>query len=83
MGLRMKIEEGVMIVKDGKAWGKTYEDGRETNYGWMNIEDAQIHDPKYCKKVTDVTYKGSHYESELLTGKLVKVRRSTVVEVVE
>ncbi len=79
----MKIEEGVMIVKNGKAWGVTYSDGRSTSYGWMDIESAPIHNPKYCEKTTDVTYRGSHYEAELSTAKLVHVIRKTVVEIVE
>ncbi len=75
----MKIERGVMVMKDGKSWGCVYEDGRSRSYGWMNPEDAPIHDPKYCIKPTDVTYKDSHYVDELNTGKLVIVERRTEV----
>jgi hypothetical protein len=75
----LKIESGVMVMKNGKAWGKTYEDGHETNYGWMAPEDAPIHDPKFCKRPIDVTYTGSHYAKELSTGKLVHVERRTEV----
>lgn len=75
----MKIETGVMVMKDGKAWGITYEDGHFTVYDWMDAEDAPMHDPKYCTSVTDVTHKGSHYIPELLTGKLVSVERRTEV----
>ena len=77
----MKTEVGVMIMKDGKAWGIIYEDGRSTSYGWMDPEAAPIHDPKYCKETTDVTYEGSHYTKELLTGKLVSVERITTVNI--
>lgn len=77
----MKVEEGVMVMKAGKAWGQTYADGHFTEYGWMAPEDAPIHDPQYCKKPTDVTWKDSHYTKELSTGKLVLVRRVTVVEI--
>lgn len=77
----MKVEEGVMVVKDGKAWGVVYEDGYSTSYGWMDIESAPIHDPRYCTHTTDVVWQGSHYIPELLTGKLVKVRRTTTVEI--
>ena len=77
----MKIETGVMVVKNGKAWGKTYEDGRSTSYGWMDLEDAPIHDPEYCKKPTDVTYKGCFYIEELSSAKLVRVKRVTTVEI--
>ena len=71
----MKVEKGVMVMKDGKAWGKTYADGQSTSYGWMDAEDAPIHDPKYCTKVTDVTYPDSYLIPELKTGKLVSVER--------
>lgn len=75
----MKIERGVMVMKAGKAWGVVYEDGRHTVYGWMDPESAPIHDPEYCKKPTDVTWPGSHYTKELLTGELVAVERRTEV----
>lgn len=77
----MKVETGVMVMKGGKAWGITYKDGQSTSYGWMDPEDAPIHDPEYCKKPTDVTYSGSYLINELKTGKLVKVKRTTMVEI--
>jgi hypothetical protein len=45
----------------------------------MYPEDAPIHDPKYCKKPEDVTYRNSDYVEELRTGKLVYVVRTTKV----
>ena len=78
-GGKVKIEKGVMVMKDGKAWGEVYADGRSTEYGWMAPENAPIHDPRFCKQPTDVTYEGSHYEAELRTGKLVVVERRTEV----
>jgi hypothetical protein len=76
------IETGVMIMKNGKAWGCEYDDGHSTSYGWIDPCKAPIHDPKYCKKQTDVTYSGSHYTKELMTGKVVMViRKTTVIEV--
>jgi hypothetical protein len=78
----MKIETGVMVMKDGKAWGITYQDGQSTCYGWIDPEDAPIHEPEFCKDPTYVTYRGSPYISELKTGKLVHVERRTEVIVV-
>jgi hypothetical protein len=78
----MKIERGVMVMKNGKAWGITYEDGHSTSYGWLSPEEAPIHDPKYCKKPTDVTWKGSYLTKELETGELVFVERRTEVSIV-
>ena len=66
-------------MKNGLAWGKTYEDGHSTVYGWMNPESAPIHNPEFCTKPTDVTWNGSHYTDELSTAKLVHVERRTVV----
>lgn len=76
----MKVEAGVMVIKNGKGWGFTYEDGHSTSYGWVDLEDATIHNPEYCKKTTDVTYEGSHDTKELLTGKLIKVERTIIVK---
>jgi len=76
-------ETGVMVMKDGKAWGIVYEDGQSTSYGWINPADkkAVVHNPKYCRKPTDVTYKGSYLTEELKTGKLVNVERITTVKI--
>lgn len=68
-------------MKDGKAWGVVYEDGRFTEYGWMDPEDAPIHNPEYCTNPLNVTYSGSHYSKELSTGKIFKVKRIITVEV--
>lgn len=77
----MKIERGVMVMKDGKAWGETYADGHSTCHGWVAPEDAPIHDPKFCNKPTDVTWEGSPYTAELMTGTLVAVERKTEVTI--
>ena len=81
----MKEEYGVMVMKDGKAWGMCYEDGHSTSYGWISPEEshAKVNNPEFCKKPTDVTYKGSPYTKELETAKLVKVVRRTTVEILE
>ena len=76
-----KVEKGVMVMKDGKAWGVTYKDGHSTSYGWKDAESAPIHNPEFCKKVTDVTYKGSYLIPELEKGELVHVERTITVKV--
>jgi hypothetical protein len=76
-------EIGVMVMKNGKAWGVEYEDGHSTSYGWIAPEKAPIHNPKFCKKTTDVTYSNSLYVKELLTATIVHVERETIVRVVE
>ena len=76
----MKEEIGVMVVKDGKAWGNIISDGQITLDGWVDIENAQIRDSKYCHNPTDFTWEGSKEAKELLKGRLVKVKRTTKVE---
>lgn len=75
----MRIESGVMIMKDGKAWGEVYSDGRSTSYGWVDQENATIHDPRFCKRPEDIEYEGGPNVKELRTGKLVHVERRTQV----
>jgi len=72
-------ESGVLVMKDGRAWGKSYSDGKSTDYWWISPCKAEIHNPEYCKKPTDVTYAGSLYEAELRTGKLVHVTKEITV----
>lgn len=80
----MKIETGVMVVKNGKGWARIGGGGHGegTREGWVDIESAEVHDPKYCTKPTDVTYLGSSYFQELSTAKLVSVKRTTTVEII-
>ena len=75
----MKIETGVMVMKDGKAWGVEDADGHFKSYGWIKLEDAVLLDPEYCKKTTDIVSKNSHYIKELETAILVAVTRKTEV----
>ena len=78
-----KTEIGVMVMKNGKAWGCVYDDGHSTSYGWMNPVDAPIYEPEYCTKPTDVTYRNSPYLAELATAELVMVERTITVKIKE
>ena len=80
-----KIEKGVIVMKDGLAWGEKYSDGQITQYGWMHPEDLRIKlsNPEFCLKPTDVTYRYSPYEKELIKGELVLVERKIIVTVKE
>ena len=73
----MQTERGVMVMKDGKAWGTVYADEHLTAYGWIDPVHAPIHNPDFCKKPTDVTYTNSSYIKELSNARLVPVRRET------
>lgn len=76
-----KIEEGIMLVKDGKGWGIAYEDGRETSYGWVALEEAEIYTSPYCKKPSDIARHERHYIKEMNKGDIVKVTRTTTVKI--
>lgn len=75
----MKTETGVMVIKNGKGWGVVYKDAQSTCYGWVDLENTGIYNPKYCKKPTTVTYEGSSDTKELSTAELVYVKRETKV----
>jgi hypothetical protein len=78
----VKAEFGVMLMKDGRAWGKSHDDGFSTHYDWIDPVDAPIHDPCYCTKPSDVTYEGSPNLSQIESGVLVQVVRVTCVEII-
>ena len=77
----MKREErGVMVMKDGKAWGIEYEDGHATVYGWIDPAIAPLSDPQFLRKPSDMTYGNSPYIKELNKGTIRRVTRITTVE---
>jgi hypothetical protein len=80
LGETMKIEVGVMIVKNNKAWGVVYEDGPSSGYGWVSPETGTLYDERSTIKPTDVTYQGSSYIKELKNAEVIKVVRRTQVE---
>ena len=79
----MKIERGVMVMKDGKAWGVVYQDGHSTQLGWVNPEDAPIHRPEHCTRVDAVCYRNDPNLAEVRKGNLVHVERRTEVVIKE
>ena len=79
-----KVEEGVMAMKDGLAWGVVYADGRATAYGWTDPADIKhvlVSDPRYARRPSDLACHGSPDAEKLEQGKLVRVRRTTTVEI--
>ena len=75
----MKIETGVMVIKNGKGWGIEYKDGQCSCYGWVDLEDAKIYNPKYCRNPASVMGTNLGYTEELSTAELVYVKRETKV----
>jgi hypothetical protein len=80
----IKFEEGVMVVnREGdKGWGCIYKDARETNYGWMYLTEAPIHDPEKVKNPLDVARNIIH-EEVLTQASLAYVVRLTKVEIIK
>lgn len=77
-----KVEYGVLVMKNDKAWGVNYSDGRSTSYGWIDPANAELSDSEYCKHPEDLTYQESPYVGELKAGKLVFVERITQVNII-
>ena len=72
---------GVVVEKGGRFWGVLYDDGHSRSEGFGPIESATIHNPEFCTKPTDVTYKDSPYVRELSTAVLRQVFKTVIYEV--
>lgn len=73
-----------VIEKDGRFWGVQYADGRSTEYGFGPIAKADRVNPKYCLKPEDATYRGDKRgREELRKGRIVEVRITTTIEILE
>jgi hypothetical protein len=79
--LGQNVEEGVMAVQASRAWGRTGEGGYYE--GWMSPCYALIHDPENFKKPEQFVYPDHPKKNELRNSKLVKVRRTITVEIIE
>ncbi len=74
---------GVMIMYKGFGWGVVYEDGMETVYGWVNPIDAIIYNTAYVTKPTDILQEHTmHYKKDVQKGKVVLIKKETIVEVI-
>jgi hypothetical protein len=76
---RTHVEEGVVIEYNGKYWGTVYEDGQYHEDGWVELEKAGIHDPRFLTKPEHATYNGSHYIKELQKGRLITIKRTVQI----
>ena len=77
--MNTKTEEGVMIVKDGKAWAREVPHLYNGD-GYVDMVDGEIFEGEYVTKPSDVTYQGSPYIIHLKDAKIVKARRRVTVE---
>jgi len=78
----VKEEIGVVAEYKGKYWCNNGERG---NY-FGDIENADISNPQFCKKPTDLTYdpKNTGYNPdyvELSKAKLVKIKKTITTEI--
>jgi hypothetical protein len=74
-------EKGYMAVKDGKAFGVTYEDAIETNYGFVEMARGKMFFSKE-QFSNFVRYTvSSRYKKYLKAASLVPVIRNFKIEV--
>lgn len=80
------IIEGVVAEYNGKFWGTQYEDAKYKSKDFGEFDKAQISNPKFCKKPTDMTWNPKNtngfnpeYE-QLKKARLLKVRKTITIE---
>jgi len=85
----IKVIEGVVAEYNGKFWGTQYKDGYCTVNDFGDLQKATISDSKYCTKPTDKTYDPANTNGynpdydKLLKAKLVKVKKTIIIETFE
>lgn len=83
---KVKIIEGVVAEYNGKYWGTQYSDEYSTNKDFGDLEKAEISDPEYCKKPTDMTWDSentngyNHEFDKLSKAKLIKIKKTITTE---
>lgn len=75
-----KVTAGKMVMKDGKAWGVKYEDGKCREEGWVPLAEAKLSTSGFLKEPSGMTWNGSNYTEELNKGEIVDVVRSITVK---
>jgi len=65
---------GLMIVKDGMGWGVIYEDGRETNHGWLPMVAAPVHELSEYDRLREMIGPDAQHR-ELRRASIVHVRK--------
>lgn len=84
MKIDEKTEEGVMILDvNNNAWGTSYADGHSTSYGFIRAAHGKLSDGQFVRRPSDLTYRGSPDTDKLNSGRIVKVRRTTIVEIIK
>ena len=76
-----KIERGVMVMKNGKAWGTVPSDWGHSPDGWVAPVHGHLCNPKFVRTPSDILSPHSLSKEECDSGKLVPVERITRVAV--
>lgn len=82
----VKIIEGVVAEYNGKFWGIQYDDGCSKVKDFGDLDNAQICNPEYCVKPTDMTWNSDNMynpEYELLKKATLKLVRKTITTEIE
>lgn len=77
------VVEGLVAEFDGKYWGTQYEDGQCTINDFGNIDKAKISESELLTNPCDLTYRGSPDTAKLGKAKLVRVKVTTVYEILD
>ena len=74
-------ERGVMVVKDGKAWGAVPNGWDHPTHGWVAPLHGRLCNPEFVGTPSDILSPHSFSKEEINTGRLVPVERVTHVTV--
>jgi len=81
--LDTSIEHGLMLIKDGKAWGIIYGDPYGVVEGFTNPIDGYLYNSERVTKISDITNEHDRNLPEMYTGRLRPVKRITKVKLAE
>ena len=80
-GDAVKLEEEFFAVeKDGKFWGKVWDDGRDVEFGWGGLTSCKRVEPEYMQEMEKLVDPNcliigrQKKIEEILTGSIVKVK---------
>jgi hypothetical protein len=83
---KVEVIEGVAAMYNGKFWGFEHNYGDSPSKGFVDFDNAEISDPRYCKEPTDMTWNPANtnrYNPEygmLKKATLVNVRKTVTTE---
>jgi len=83
---KIEVTEGVVAEYNGGFWGIEHTDEHCTSKNFVDFEKAEIKNPKYCTKPTDMTWNpqntnGYNHEYDMLKkARLVYVKKTITTE---